>query len=321
MKALRRADGGDRRRRDRALADAASPTACGRGCRRSRSRSSSRRSSASATASASSALREELRRLARPDDQSAGARFRAGARAGPRPLIPRLPPPGRTGRRADLRGDRRAPRAPTDLGERDDILSLLLAARHEDGSPMSDAELRDELLTLLVAGHETTATALAWAVERLVRHPDKLERLRDEVARRRGRVPEGDVQETLRLRPVISLVNRASRSRSRSAATRCRPASRSPPASTSSTAPRRLSGARALPARALPRDAARHLHLDPVRRRRAPLHRRRLRPVRDGGRAARARPQPRDRRRRSARRAGPTGGRSPRRRAATPRSC
>ena len=72
---------------------------------------------------------------------------------------------------------RRAP----DVGERDDILSLLLEARHEDGAPMSDAELRDELMTLLVAGHETTATALAWAVERLARHPDKLGRLTEEV--------------------------------------------------------------------------------------------------------------------------------------------
>ena len=63
---------------------------------------------------------------------------------------------------------------------------MLVAARHEDGSPMSDAEIRDELLTLLVAGHETTATALSWAMERLVRHPEKLERLRAEVAGRRG---------------------------------------------------------------------------------------------------------------------------------------
>ena len=69
---------------------------------------------------------------------------------------------------------------------------MLVAARHEDGSPMSDAEIRDELLTLLVAGHETTATALSWAVERLVRHPEKLERLRDEVAGRRGRLPDRD---------------------------------------------------------------------------------------------------------------------------------
>ena len=50
---------------------------------------------------------------------------------------------------------------------------------------MSDRELRDELMTLLVAGHETTATSLAWAVERLVRHPEKLERLREEEAGRR----------------------------------------------------------------------------------------------------------------------------------------
>ena len=48
---------------------------------------------------------------------------------------------------------------------------MLLAARHEDGSPMTDAELRDELMTLLVAGHETTASELAWAFERLAREP------------------------------------------------------------------------------------------------------------------------------------------------------
>src|SRR5258708_39860263 len=54
-----------------------------------------------------------------------------------------------------------------DLEEREDILSLLLQARHEDGSAMTDEELRDELMTLLLAGHETTATSLAWAMERL----------------------------------------------------------------------------------------------------------------------------------------------------------
>ena len=53
----------------------------------------------------------------------------------------------------------------------DDVLSLLLSARHEDGSPMSDVELRDELMTLLTAGHETTATGLSWAFERLMRTP------------------------------------------------------------------------------------------------------------------------------------------------------
>jgi cytochrome P450 len=96
----------------------------------------------------------------------------------------------------------------TDLDEREDILSLLLQARHEDGSPMSDSELRDELVTLLVAGHETTATALSWAVERLVRHPDKLERLTAEVVDGGEEYLTAVIQETLRLRPVISLVNR-----------------------------------------------------------------------------------------------------------------
>ncbi|MGI8462300.1 MAG: cytochrome P450 [Solirubrobacterales bacterium] len=95
-----------------------------------------------------------------------------------------------------------------DLADRVDILSLLLQARHEDGSPMSDGELRDELVTLLVAGHETTATALSWAVERLVRHPDKLERLTAEVRDGGEEYLTATIQETLRLRPVLSLVNR-----------------------------------------------------------------------------------------------------------------
>jgi cytochrome P450 len=90
-----------------------------------------------------------------------------------------------------------------------DIMSMLLAARHEDGSPMSDSELRDELMTLLVAGHETTANALAWAGERLARHPGVLERLAAEA--RTGTETayvSAVVQETLRLRPVISIVQR-----------------------------------------------------------------------------------------------------------------
>ena len=91
-----------------------------------------------------------------------------------------------------------------DPAERDDVLSLLLAARHEDGSPMTAQELRDELMTLLVAGHETTASELAFAFERLVRAPAVLERLTEEIA-----AGDGDayltatVQETLRRRPVI----------------------------------------------------------------------------------------------------------------------
>ena len=99
-------------------------------------------------------------------------------------------------------------RVAEDLEERDDILSMLVAGRHEDGSPMSDAEIRDELLTLLVAGHETTATALSWAMERLVRHPEKLERLRAEALAGEEAYMTATIQETLRLRPVIVIVIR-----------------------------------------------------------------------------------------------------------------
>ncbi len=95
-----------------------------------------------------------------------------------------------------------------DLEERDDVLSMMIGATHEDGSPMSDVEIRDELLTLLVAGHETTATSLSWAVERLVRSPDKLDRLRSEVGEGREEYLTATIQETLRLRPVISIVLR-----------------------------------------------------------------------------------------------------------------
>jgi cytochrome P450 len=99
---------------------------------------------------------------------------------------------------------RRDPR----LGEREDVLAMLAAARHDDGSPMTDAEIRDELLTLLVAGHETTATALSWAMERLLRHPAAWERLRAEAATDDDVYADAVVKETLRLRPVLNVVVR-----------------------------------------------------------------------------------------------------------------
>jgi cytochrome P450 len=86
---------------------------------------------------------------------------------------------------------------------RDDVLSLLLAARYDDGSPMSDEELRDELVTILAAGHETTATGLAWAFERLLRNPAVLARLRASLAAGEEDYLEATVIETLRARPVI----------------------------------------------------------------------------------------------------------------------
>jgi cytochrome P450 len=101
-------------------------------------------------------------------------------------------------------------REQSDLAQRADILSLLMLARDEDGQAMTDAELRDELVTLLLAGHETTATAVAWAVERLVRHPDKLARLVAEIdAGESEEYMQAVVSETLRVRPVVPLVVRS----------------------------------------------------------------------------------------------------------------
>ncbi|MEM9691629.1 MAG: cytochrome P450, partial [Myxococcota bacterium] len=102
------------------------------------------------------------------------------------------------------------------LGE--DILSVLLQATHEDGRPMSDEEIRDELLTLLVAGHETTATGLSWALHRFSIHPEYLRRAQDELDKAFGdgpidpsvRLPFLDAfaRETLRIHPVIGGVGR-----------------------------------------------------------------------------------------------------------------
>jgi cytochrome P450 family 135 len=103
----------------------------------------------------------------------------------------------------EIRARRNAP----DLAERDDVLSLLLQARHDDGTEMSDRELRDELMTLLVAGHETSATALAWALDALTHHPHALARLREEIDAGEAYL-DAVVKEVLRLRPVIALVLR-----------------------------------------------------------------------------------------------------------------
>jgi cytochrome P450 family 135 len=90
---------------------------------------------------------------------------------------------------------------------REDVLSLLIAARDADGSGLTDEELRDHLITLLIAGHETTTTALAWCFERVLRHPAALERLEDELAAGEEETYlDAVVNETLRVRPVIDAV-------------------------------------------------------------------------------------------------------------------
>ncbi len=100
-------------------------------------------------------------------------------------------------------------RSAPDLEERTDVLSLLLRARDEEGRPMSDAELRDELFTMLGAGHETTATGLAFAFELLLHNPSALTRLREELDGGNGDAYlDAVVKETLRVRPVIDAAER-----------------------------------------------------------------------------------------------------------------
>ena len=102
----------------------------------------------------------------------------------------------------------RARRADPTAADRDDIFSMLVSARDEDGHALTDSELRDELMTLLVAGHETTATALAWTLERVSRHPDVLARLVSEQREGGDEYLDAVIKETLRLRPVVPAVVR-----------------------------------------------------------------------------------------------------------------
>jgi cytochrome P450 len=94
------------------------------------------------------------------------------------------------------------------LGQRSDVLSLMLLARDEHGKAMTDAEVRDELVTLLFAGHETTATSLAWTFDLLAHHPRALGRLIAELDSGRPEYLDAVIKETLRLRPVVALVDR-----------------------------------------------------------------------------------------------------------------
>jgi cytochrome P450 len=105
----------------------------------------------------------------------------------------------------------RARRAAGDSAGRTDVLSLLLEAREEDGKALSDEHIRDELMSLVLAGHETTANSLAWTFERLLRAPAAYDRLR-ELVRAGGeegeRYVEATIHEGMRVRPVIPMVVR-----------------------------------------------------------------------------------------------------------------
>jgi cytochrome P450 len=94
------------------------------------------------------------------------------------------------------------------LDEREDILSLLVGVRFADGSAMSDSELRDQLITLLLAGHETTATGLAWTFDLLLRNPAPMTRLREALRENREEYLRAVISEALRLRPVVPLAGR-----------------------------------------------------------------------------------------------------------------
>src|SRR5947209_1468472 len=121
----------------------------------------------------------------------------------------RLSPGGRLARRlraadALLYEEIARRRSAPDLEQRSDVLSLLLQARDEDGRAMTERELRDELFTMLAAGHETTATALAFAIDLLLRHPEALARAREDDESYVAAVGK----EALRLRPVIDAAER-----------------------------------------------------------------------------------------------------------------
>jgi cytochrome P450 len=94
------------------------------------------------------------------------------------------------------------------LNEHPDILALLMCARGEDGEMLSDSEIRDDLITLMLAGHETTATTLAWAFDLLLHHPDALRRVREEAVSGEEAFTTAVINETLRVRPPAPLTAR-----------------------------------------------------------------------------------------------------------------
>jgi cytochrome P450 len=101
-----------------------------------------------------------------------------------------------------------AARSDARLDEREDILAMMLQSRYDDGSAMSDSDIADQLFTLLAAGHETTANTLAWALERIRRHPELLRRLQAEADTGEGTLRAATILEVQRTRPVVILTSR-----------------------------------------------------------------------------------------------------------------
>jgi cytochrome P450 len=106
-------------------------------------------------------------------------------------------------------------RADPAIEDRKDVLALLLQARYENGEPISDQHISDELFTLLGSGHETTASSLAWAWERLIRHPALLQRLTDEVDAGGSEFRQAVIWEVQRTRPVLDGTTRRTKTRIR----------------------------------------------------------------------------------------------------------
>ena len=171
-------------------------------------------------------------------------------------------------------------RGAADVEERRDILSLLLQARTEDGEALTDHELRDELLTLVLAGHETTANSLAWAWERLVRTPGApttacATRCAAATPTLSAKVVEQTINEAMRSRPVIPIIGRRVKVPWRLGEYAVPAGHAGDDEHPAHPPPRgRLPGPVRVPARALGGPQARHLHVDPVRRRHPALPRR-----------------------------------------------
>ena len=180
-------------------------------------------------------------------------------------------------------------RSRDDLEDRDDILSSLILARFEDGEGLTDTDLRDQLMTLLLAGHETTATGLAWSFDLILGHPEVHARLRETLADGDESYLKAAITEALRLRPVVPVAGRRLKSPLVTDDLELPEGTDVTPAIwLAHTRARGLPRTARVPARAVPRGGPGDLLVGSVRGQRPALHRRRLRRVRDADRAPRS---------------------------------